>query len=164
METNNLQENITSSLQDQINTPMYIAKAWTHYNTIIEGPQMSAILYRAVRVPWERQTQSVVFQNYSRQSPRSRAQCSIVGIYSQKFLVATQCSPIESRKVSELRTNVHRHMNARHRVPNTRIQATIVTRLTMSMNHRPQHPAYACSSGTPIRSYNPVFWIHFNIL
>ena len=39
-------EKITSSLQDQTNTFGYIARTWTHYNTTIEGPQLSTLLCR----------------------------------------------------------------------------------------------------------------------
>ena len=46
-ETNKPKQKITSSLQDQTNTPGYIAKTWTHYNTCIERPQLSTILYKA---------------------------------------------------------------------------------------------------------------------
>ena len=58
----------------------------------------------------EHRRHCAAFQNCSRQFARSRAQCSNVGIYLQKFLVATWRSPTKSRKVSESRIRAQKHM------------------------------------------------------
>ena len=115
----------------------------------------------SVRAPRKHRTQSVAFQNYSRQCLRSHARCSDVEIYLRKLLVAAQRNPTKSTKVSEPRIRAHTDMKRSARHQNS---INSVTRLRTSKNHRPQHPPYAPSSGTPIRSCNPVSWIQFNTL
>ena len=82
--------------------------------------------------------------------------------FQSNYLVAARCKSHQIEKVSEYRkahTSTHstKAADAESRIKSCYTQWT-------SKNHRPQHPPYVRSSGIPIRSYNPVFWIHFNTL
>ena len=82
--------------------------------------------------------------------------------FQSNYLVAAHCKSYQIEKVSEYR-NAHMHThNTKATDTESRTKGCYTQRT--SKNHRPQHPPYARSSGTPIRFYNSVFWIHFNTL
>ena len=77
-------------------------------------------------------------------------------------LVVARYKSHQIEKVSEYRkAHTHTH-SSKDADAESRIKGCC-TQWT-SKNHRPQHLPYALSSWTPIRSYNPLFWIHFNTL
>ena len=77
-------------------------------------------------------------------------------------LVAAQCKSHLIQKVSEYeRAHTNSHST---RAVDTESRTNELHTQWTSKNHRPQHPSYARSSGTPIRSYSSVFWIYFNPL
>ena len=107
-----------------------------------------------------RQSHKAAFQNYNHQFPdKSHTMQRCKGVLTEN-LGSHPAVPLNLGRYDNWELT---HTQTQHRVPS--IQNSIQKRVTLEneQQSQPQHPPYARSSGTPIRSYNLVFWIHFNL-